>query len=353
MINIIIKGDNPKRKHQYVIFLTLVLILQSALRNLAVGADTYAYYLKFIDVQNESWNSIFKEMYNTYILNEGKDTGFKLLEKVFSSFIPSFRVFLFFVAICFFVPFCKLAERTLNNTSQLFLFFCIYQAIFYDFFSVTGLRQTVATVALLLGIKFIEENKLLRFLIIVLIASFIHKSVLLIIPFYFVAKLPNSKFLLLASLLVVPFIIPRAREMAELLAEASASDQYMYYIDNSYETKGAVYFLLYLIGGAVLITFAKWKNRTSVPDIFVTACALGLLFAPLTWVDPTLMRVGQYYSLLSLIAIPLAIDSFAEGKVLRNLIYCFFVLVIVAIIFKHNADYTFFWNEMQLGDNYR
>ena len=345
-------GDTPKQRHNFIVFLTIALILQSALRHLAVGADTYAYYMKFLEVEQNSWQSIFRKMYETYILNDGKDAGYALLEKCFSSIIPSFRAFMFFVAIVFFVPFCRLAEKTLKSSGEVFLFFCLYQAIFYDFFSVTGMRQTLATVALLVGVKYIEKNQLIRFLLIALIASLIHKSALLIIPFYFIAKIPKSKYVLLFSLLALPFIIPRARELALLMAEISASDQYMHYIDNSYETSGAINFLLFLAGGSLLITFAKWRNSSSVPDLYVNACALGLLFAPLTWIDPTLMRVGQYFSLLTLLAIPKAIYNFGADKSTRNIIaYSLFLLIIVTII-RHAAPYTFFWNEMQLGANY-
>lgn len=345
-------GDTPKQRHKFVVFLTIALILQSALRHVAVGADTYAYYMKFLDVQKESWDAIFRKMYETYILNDGKDAGYALLEKLFSSIIPSFRAFMFFVAIVFFVPLCKLAEKTLKSCGEIFLFFCLYQTIFYDFFTVTGMRQTIATVALLVGVKYIEKNQLVRFLIIALIASMIHKSALLIIPFYFVAKLPKSKYVLLVSLLALPFIIPQARELATMMAEISASDQYMYYIDNSYETSGAINFLLFLSGGSLIITFAKWRNDNSVPDLFVNAYALGLLFAPLTWVDPTLMRVGQYFSLLTLMAIPMAIDNLGISKGTRNIIVYGLVLLAIVTIIRHGAPYTFFWNEMQLGTNY-
>ena len=345
-------GDTPKQRHKFVVFLTIALILQSALRHLAVGADTYAYYMKFLEVEKESWDAIFRKMYETYILSDGKDAGYALLQKCFSSIIPSFRAFMFFVAVVFFVPLCRLAEKTLKSSAELFLFFCLYQAIFYDFFSVTGMRQTLATVALLVGIKYIEKNKLIKFLIIALIASLIHKSALLIIPFYFVAKLPKSKYILLVSLFALPFIIPRARELAMLMAEMSASDQYMYYIDNSYETSGAINFLLFLAGGSILIAFAKWRNNTSVPDLFVNACALGLLFAPLTWVDPTLMRVGQYFSLLTLMAIPMGVYNLGTSKGTRNILVYGLVLLAIVTIIRHGAPYTFFWNEMQLGANY-
>ena len=87
--------------------------------------------------------------------------------------------------------------------------------------------------------------------------------------------------------------------------------------------------------------------------MFVDAAALGLLFAPLTWVDPTLMRVGQYFSLLTLMAIPMAVYSLDISKSTRNIIVYGLVLLAIVTIIRHGAPYTFFWNEMQLGENYR
>ena len=346
-------GETVQKRHKYVVFLTVVLILQSGLRNLAVGSDTFSFYQDFLDVQNSTWNSILREMYETFILGEGKDTGYKLLQKAFMTIIPSFRAFLFFIAITFFIPFCKVAEKNLSNCRQIFLFFCIYQTIFYDFFSITGLRQTLATIAILLGVGYIQENKLVKFILVTLIASLVHKSVLLILPFYFIAKIPKSKYVLLAVILSLPYFIVTARYWAVLLGNISGTERYLAYANSTYETEGAQNFLLFIAAGCLLILVAKWRNPGSISDILVNACALGLLFAPLTWVDPSLMRVGQYFSLFALIAIPKAIDNLGTNKQLSDAIYIAMFVLLIATIIKHNAPYAFFWDYMQLGENYR
>lgn len=51
-------SDGSRRK--YITFSAIVLGLQSALRNVAVGADTYNYYLKFEAVKYTTWQEVFR-----------------------------------------------------------------------------------------------------------------------------------------------------------------------------------------------------------------------------------------------------------------------------------------------------
>jgi len=51
------KVTNRKR---FIIFITVILILQSGLRNWAVGADTYAYFLRFEQVKEMCWLQIIE-----------------------------------------------------------------------------------------------------------------------------------------------------------------------------------------------------------------------------------------------------------------------------------------------------
>ena len=353
VLQVIQDKETPIKKHKYIVFITVMLILQSGLRHLAVGSDTYSYFMNFEEIRHASWQSIFQDIYSSLFEDGIKDPGYRLFEKCFITILPSYRLFLFFVAIVFFVPFCRVAERNLSCCRQVFLFFCIYQTIFYDFFSITGLRQTLATIAILLGVGYIQENKLVKFILVTLIASLIHNSVLLILPFYFIAKIPKSKYVLLAVILSLPYFIVTARYWAVLLGNISGKERYLAYANSTYETEGAQNFLLFIAAGCLLILVAKWRNPGSISDILVNACALGLLFAPLTWVDPSLMRVGQYFSLFALIAIPKAIDNLGTNKQLSNAIYIVMFVLLIATIIRHNAPYAFFWDYMQLGENYR
>lgn len=343
-------GDNERNRHKYMTFIIWVLILQSALRNLAVGSDTYSYYEDFVfTYEHRTWQVIWHNFYDVYVLGDGKDAGYWLLMKVFSSVCPNFLAYLFFVAIIFFYPLCRMVERHLYTLNQLLMFFCVYQVMFYSFFSITGIRQTIATVATFYGIAFIKERKFLKFVLVLLIASFIHKSVFLFLPFYFIARLPNSRSLLLMTMCALPLIFGIARPIASFLAIYSGSDYYMMYAESEMDTGGAASFLMFIVGSSILVFIAKTRRPNSIPDMVVHAMSLALVFTPMMWVDTSLMRVIQYYSIFCLISIPLAIDNIGHSRDLQKTLYWGFMIVLIITTIRHNYEYAFFWQDMAVN----
>ena len=343
------QGDNRQNRHRYVTFIIWILIFQSALRHLGVGADTLSYYKDFLYTRDSrSWQDIWHNFYDVYVLGKGKDAGYWLLMKVFSSVCPYFLPYLLFVAIIFFFPLYRLIEKHLYTMKQLFLSFCVYQVMFYSFFSITGIRQTIATVATFYGVKFIEERKLLKFVLIIFLASFIHKSVLLFLPFYFISRLPMNRTLLFGTICLLPVVFNLSRPLAALLVEFSGSDAYAMYAESDMVTGGAFSFLMFILGAGCLTLFATYRNSKAIPVMMVHAMSLAVFFTPLMWVDTSLMRVIQYYSIFCLITIPLAIDNLAINKRGRVLLYWCLILILVLTTVRHNYEYAFFWQEMKL-----
>jgi transmembrane protein EpsG len=81
------------------------------------------------------------------------------------------------------------------------------------------------------------------------------------------------------------------------------------------------------------------------------AFALALLFIPLTWVNPSAMRVVQYFSIFMLLLVPEIIHSFAVISVrFKKDITIAVIVVLIALMIKANANaapYGFFWEEMK------
>ena len=346
------KNDNKITRHRYVNFLIILLVIQSGLRHLAVGADTYAYFRSFEDVQKSPWSYVFNKFYDVYVLHEGKDAGYDFLVKVFSSIIPSFRWFLIAISIGFFWPLYRLIEKELSSLRDLFFSFVIYEALFYSFFSITGLRQTIATTATIIGISCIRQRKLFPFLVVILIASFIHKSVLVFLPFYFIANIKFSKKILLSSLIVMPLLFPYARIIAGFLITISGSDNYMSYLDSDSSTSGAQNFAVFMVLTAALVLISKKNTQNEVPNFVVNAMSLAILFIPLTWVDPSLMRIVQYFSLFLIIALPVAINNISKNSTLKYALYIGLISSLIFVIIRRSSEYAFFWDEMMLGNNY-
>lgn len=346
------QGNTEHNRHRYMTFIIIILVIQSGLRNVAVGDDTYNYSLKFEKIIQTPWSDVIDVVDDRDSLMVAKDPGFNILQKVFSSVVPVFRFFLIAVALFFFIPFCRLAERYVSSFKQIFLFFCIYQALFYSFFSITGIRQTIATVAIIWGVRLIEDNKCIKFFLLVLCASFIHKSALLLLPFYFLGKIPNSKYVMLSVLCALPLLFLAVKPFAGILTALAATDRYAGYAESGYKTGGAINFTLFLIAGCLMTIFAKHKNPDKIPDVLVNACALGLFFSPLTWVDPSFMRVGQYFSLFALITIPVAVDNMNISNLSRHVLFWSIFAILLFTVIRHNVDYAFFWQYMKLPDHY-
>ncbi len=345
-------GDTPKNRHRYVTFLIWVLVLQSALRHLAVGSDTFSYYRDFEYTRDyRTWEWIWQNFYDVYVLGEGKDAGYLLLIKVFGTICPSFRIYLFCVAICFFVPFYRMIEKELTSLKQLYMSFLVYQVMFYSFFSITGIRQTLATIATFYGVKYIKEQKMWRYILVIFIASFVHKSVFLFLPFYFIVKLPFDRTALLVSICSLPVVFGLARPLATFMVDFSGAETYRQYAESDMAAS-ANNFLIFITAAAAMTLVAKYKNPDKISVMITYAMTLAIVFAPMMWVDTSLMRVIQYYSIFTVIAIPLSIDYVSTDIKLKHLLYNIIVVVFILTTIRHNYNYAFLWQDMKLEAQY-
>lgn len=167
-------------------------------------------------------------------------------------------------------------------------------------------------------------------------------------PFYFISRFKFSKTFLVGAIVSIPFILVAARPFAILLASYSGSDAYMAYAESEYENDGALNLLLFILASAFLVLFSKKHKEDSIPDIWVNAMSLTVIFIPLMWVDMSLMRVIQYFAIFTIISLPLAIDNIVQNKTVGIFLFWFVFLVLLATTVRHNYEYGFFWEDMNL-----
>ena len=345
--------ENRNRKN-YIIFICIILILQSALRHVAVGADTYAYYLKFEEIKLTSWQEIWENFRSVYVLGEGKDAGYPLIQKVFQFFSGEYRIFLFFVAVIFFSSLGYFIYTQTKYISDVFVAIAIYEVLFYSFFSITGLRQTLATAFTFWGLHFIRQRKLWQYTLLIICAAFIHKSVLLFYPFYFIARLNRPRQLLAASFVIFPVRFVFGRSVAGIMALLSAQDNYMGYALSDANPTGAVDFSIFLLGCGILgwIALRNAKQRDSDMPIIYNAISIAIIFTPLTWIDSSLMRIVQYFSIFILVFLPYVINNLFRDYQTRIVAIVVLMVLFVSVIIMRNVDYAFMWEQMQLNSNY-
>lgn len=348
--------DNNQTRKFYVIFCCMLLILQSGLRHVAVGADTYGYKLTFYAIDKQSWQNIFDNFYRIYILGQGKDAGYYLFVKAFHLLSNNYQVYLITIACLFFFSFGRFVYQNTHSLRSIFIVMCVYQVFFYSFFSITGIRQTIATAFILFAYELLVKRRLVPFFLLCFIAALIHKSALLFIPFYFLAQFKYPIKALSIVLISLPIIFAIIRPIAQFLTSFSFSESYANYANSTYETQGAQMFLVYMLVIAIGILYFKqmFKQADENTLCILNGFCIALFFTPLTWVDPNMMRVVMYYSIFTLFLLGDLVDCFnSEYHKNSNNVLLLIVLVFCAVLIRRNTDYAFFWENMELGDNYK
>lgn len=324
-----------RKKRIFIGLTTVSWILISGLRGLEVGADTFVYRKRFFNTANTSWSSLFKNYYFVYVDEEGKDPGYSVFEKIVQIFTDNYQVYLVVVAVIFFAG---MAWWIYRYSEEPCLSYLIFSSFLFGFYALTGIRQTLATVLVVfIGTKLIEERKFWRFLLIVAIAFTVHKSAICFLPFYFLSRLPVNKRTVSLVALITPVVFFFNEEIFRVLGFLAG------YEYDELENRGAYGFtFMYLAVTVVMVIFLKhFRNICENYRMYYNALFLGLLFLPLVFVNPTSMRVVQYYSLFLMLSIPQLLKCF--DKKLRPVFFAIIVTALMLVTNVYQYTYSFFW----------
>ena len=347
-----LKGDLLRK--QYISFVCILLILQSGLRNVAVGPDTYQYMQTFKNISTWNWTEVWQRFISVYVEGVGKDAGYSLYVKSFTQFVSSdYQIYLLCVAAIFFTSFGYFLYVNTKKISDVTFSILYYQVFFYTFYSITGIRQTLATAICLWSYKYIKQQKIVPFLICIFIAATLHQSALLFILLYFVANYKNSWNLFKVVFLMLPFLFAGAKVFTLKLASLAVTDTYLGYADAT--TSGAWGFSVFYIT-LIIIGYMRYKeimNTDKEAYRVYNAVILGLFFLPLTFVSAALMRVVQYFSFFCVLFFPMifSIEN-CKNRQIWNIVEFIFIMLLLYKLCTSGNEYAFFWEYMPLGDNY-
>ena len=327
----------------------ILLIVQSGFRHIAVGPDTYQYFNGYFDpIRSMTWDEVFRNFIDVYQFGEGKDAGFTLFVKFFQVFSDDFQVFLIFVAIVFFVPFCRFIYQNTSKLDDVVLAIIVYEALFYSFFSITGIRQTLATTFCLLSINFIKNRNLFKFLLLMLCAFVCHRSSMVFIPFYWIGNVKNYKGLLYFTLVSFPFLMVMGNRFTLQLAALSGSESYMQYAELT--TTGAYTFLAFYFAIALSSYYFTSKQEQAKFGFAFNAIAMGIIFSPLTFNSAALMRIVQYFSIFLVVLFPYVYNnSQLARKAVVKYIRIAFICIFLYKIAVTPGDYAWFWEYVPAG----
>ncbi len=169
----------------------LVLFLLSACR-LNVGND-YAKYVEFMHLVN----------CDAYVPTE---IGFNLLVKLIYG-LSGFENFLLVFAFYSFVTVLFFLLAMYEQSDEFGLTFFLFMTLGYYFQTFSTVRYYLALALALYSMKFVLRRQWGRFVILVVLGATFHKSLLVVIPLYFLASLPWKKWqLAIAAVFCTTFL---------------------------------------------------------------------------------------------------------------------------------------------------
>jgi len=306
----------------YISLIFLTLVLFSGLRNRSVGTDTGMYVGRFLRL-----NSDIASLINN---SSRIEIGYRFLEllayKISDNYI-SLLLFIAFVTLYFQIR--GIYRLSVDPLISIFILitFGIYTYVF------NGARQAIAAAIYLYALYYLVKGNFKKYLLWILLAFLFHKSVIIMIPMYYLfRKRFNFKLLSLIIIATVVIIIFFSKI---LNFGVFINENYRAY-QNIEDQGGKSLTLAYVL---LSVFFIAIRNRIKLKfikayDIYLNMFLIGtiiflVVFFTGSYIEIT--RIAFYFILSSIFIWPIIFKSLKQNEIL--LILVFFILVHVVYFY--------------------
>lgn len=276
----------------------IILFGLSACR-LNVGND-YAKYVEFMHL-------IAVGAYD-YVPTEA---GFNALVTVlyavsgYENFLLVFAVFAFFTLLFFL--------KAMYEQSDSFGFsFFLFMAFGFYFHTFNTVRYYFALALALYSIKYVLQKEWGKFILLVLLGAAFHKSMLVIIPLYFLATLPWKKWqLALMAVFCSTFFFLQDFYLKVVVF------LYPSYEDTEYLEGGVSWFNILRCAGVLALSLLYYKDavKDSKRNRFYFYCNLGALVLYVCCAFlPIITRIGYYLNITQILFLPAIVSRIPDKR---------------------------------------
>jgi hypothetical protein len=240
----------------------LALSLFASMRSYLVGTDTRTYTADFrnnLDIEY-------------FIFNEDIEYGYQLLSYIILNFTHNY-FWLFFISSIIVVGSYLYIFKKISKD----YFLSIYIFITFGFYTFyfNGLRQGLAMAITIWAIPYLIERKIFNFSLWIVVASFFHKSALIMFVMYFMINLKVKIEYKLIAIFLGSFFL------SSLVIEylASENERYTAYTNSSENAGGYLVLSIFLLLGAIFYFLNNAKNIFDRSEsILLQLYIIGLMF---------------------------------------------------------------------------
>lgn len=274
------------------------------------------------------------------------ERGWLLYCKFVSLFSSQFQVFLAITAL---VQLGLIGFVFYKYSNDIILSYIVYFCFGLYIISFSGIRQSTAFSITFLSFHYLLRKKYVKFLLIVLLATFIHNSALfflLVLPINNIRFTPaKTRMAILCIFLLVPYL----SVIIKIIVPFLFGNRYQNYEDSG----GAItLFLLYTLICSVSLKIKLQNTRDNLIRgliIIAVACqSLGYISTG------AITRITFYYSIFFSLLFPDLIISYSNNRT-RSVLSLFISLLLLEFFYLTNRDgylnvipYSFFWERILL-----
>lgn len=309
-----------------VLMIATILILVSGLRN-NIG-DT-VFYIHSYNTVDFSQNIEFKG-----------DFGFNLYQMILQKISKDPQLLIFMTA---FIT-ISLIVYTLAKYSGMFelSIFVFITAGMYTV-SMNGIRQFMAAAICFTATKYIQNGNWKKYMAVVLFASTIHQSALILIPIYFIVRSKAWSKLTLILLVSSIFIVLGFNYFTEALFSALGDSHYGQY--GNISEGGANVLRLVVVLAPVVLAFVGRRKLQEVlqnSDYIINMSLINALFMLIATQNWIFARFTIYFGLYNLLLISWIIRVFLKRDqrfVYYMILVCYFIYYYYESVISLNLQY--------------
>ncbi|RLL42759.1 EpsG family protein [Oceanobacillus piezotolerans] len=311
------------------------LVLISGLRQ-GIG-DTFVYRKSF-ENKEFTWE----------LISADKDIGFGILQMFLKNYVSQDSQVLIFTAALLTNVIIISVLFHYSRMIELSLYVYITGGLFLV--SMNGIRQLLAAAIAFAAIKFLIEGNLIRYALIIVVASLFHQSALILLPIYFFVRFKAWSTATVSLIIFSVIIVFGYEQFSSILFTALEDTQYSGYVD--FNEGGANIVRVAVEAAPLAVAYlGRKKLRHIFPksDVIVNMALVGFVFMAISTNQWIFARVSIYFQLYSLILISWLPKLFKEKD--QKLIYFIIIICylayyyyesVIALNINYTSDY-FIW----------
>lgn len=312
----------------------IIILLLSILSGIrySTGTDYFNYEKIYIDIKNG-------------ILRTDIEFGYYLLNLLVSTLELHYNVVLFICSFIYLFGINNIIDRYIGGKNKWISIFLWLSTFNFYFFSLSIVRQSVSIYIFMFSLKYIQKKKIIKFIFCIFLGAFFHKSIILLIPFYYFANLKKKETVFIFMPFFI-FILSRKNFLIEILNKIYP--KVSIYIELFNKTDTSYNSILLSIVYLIITYYFKKKNKCKQNDILYSGVYAFLIIRIMVGSGYGLIfyRMIQYFGIFIIILVPIILDNI-YAKVIKTI---GIISLVIFQIINFNRKYDE-WNS--LGKNYK